>query len=136
MVVNVSGREIVGYCAGRPDRWTKFGNPARFVQLASPDLPTVNPGTDAIRAIGLSDLPYEQEISWDTTYDDVVLVDQRTSTRRKILEHYHGSEAVGRFAIASNVGQAMGLLSASFVRSSSKRPRSSARSIASAVVPY
>jgi dipeptidyl aminopeptidase/acylaminoacyl peptidase len=66
----------------------------RFVELASPDLPTVNPGTDAIRAIGLSDLPYEQEISWDTTYDDVALVDQRTGARRKILEHFHGNASL------------------------------------------
>ena len=37
----------------------------RFVQLATPDLPTVNPGDDPVRAIGTSDLPYQQEISWD-----------------------------------------------------------------------
>lgn len=35
---------------------------------------------------------------------------------RLILEHFHGAEAVGRFAIASNVAQAMGLLSASFAK--------------------
>ncbi|HEY6357527.1 MAG TPA: prolyl oligopeptidase family serine peptidase, partial [Vicinamibacterales bacterium] len=66
----------------------------RFVQLASPDLPNVNPGNDAIRAIGTSDLPYEQEMSWDTTYDDVALVDERTGTRRKILEHFHGNASL------------------------------------------
>ncbi len=66
----------------------------RFVQLASPDLPTVNPGTDAIRAIGTSDLPYEQEMSWDATYNDVSLVDLRTGTRKKILEHFHGNASL------------------------------------------
>lgn len=66
----------------------------RLVQLASPDLPTVNPGTDPIRAIGTSDLPYEQEISWDATYSDVSLVDLRNGTRRKILEHFHGNASL------------------------------------------
>jgi dipeptidyl aminopeptidase/acylaminoacyl peptidase len=62
----------------------------RLIPLASPDLPTVNPGTDPIRAIGTSDVPYEQEISWDATYQDVVVVDQRTGSRKKILEHFKG----------------------------------------------
>ena len=31
-----------------------------FVQLATPDLPNVNPGADPLRAIGTSDLPYQQ----------------------------------------------------------------------------
>ena len=61
-----------------------------FVQLASPDLPNVNPGNDAIRAIGTSDVPYQKEISWDATYNDVSLVDLRTGTRKKILEHFGG----------------------------------------------
>ena len=39
----------------------------RFVQLATPDLPNVNPGVDPNRAIGTSDLPYRKEMSWDTT---------------------------------------------------------------------
>ena len=63
----------------------------RFVQLATADLPTVNPGTDPNRAIGTSSLPYEKEISWDTTYNDVSLVDLKTGARRKVLEHFNGS---------------------------------------------
>ena len=43
----------------------------RFVQLATPEFPTVNPGDDASRAIGTSDLPYQQEMSWDASYSDV-----------------------------------------------------------------
>ena len=39
----------------------------RFVQLATPDLPTVNAGEDPpVRVLGTDDLPYRQEISWDT----------------------------------------------------------------------
>ncbi|MCC7184976.1 MAG: hypothetical protein IT185_01960, partial [Acidobacteria bacterium] len=58
----------------------------RFVQLATPDLPTVNPGLHPTWALGTSSLPYEQEISWDQTYNDVFLVDLRTGQRRRLLE--------------------------------------------------
>jgi hypothetical protein len=34
----------------------------RFVQLATPDMPTVNPGEDANRTLGTDDLTYRQEI--------------------------------------------------------------------------
>jgi dipeptidyl aminopeptidase/acylaminoacyl peptidase len=60
----------------------------RFVQLATADLPTVNPGEDPIRALGTSDLPYQQEMSWDQTYNDVYLVDLKTGFRKKVLEHW------------------------------------------------
>jgi dipeptidyl aminopeptidase/acylaminoacyl peptidase len=59
----------------------------KFVQLATPDLPNVNPGLDANRAIGTSDLAYRQEVSWDQTYNDVYLVDLKTGARRKVLDH-------------------------------------------------
>lgn len=62
----------------------------RFVQLATPDLPTVNPGADPARAVGTSDLPYQKEMSWDQTYNDVYLVDLKTAARRKVLEHWAG----------------------------------------------
>ena len=62
----------------------------RVVQLASADLPTVNPGADANRAIGTSDLQYRQETSWDQTYNDVYLVDLKTGSRRKVLERHAG----------------------------------------------
>jgi dipeptidyl aminopeptidase/acylaminoacyl peptidase len=64
----------------------------RFVQLATPDLPTVNQGDDPARAIGLSDMPYRMEISWDQDYNDVFLVDLKTGRSQKILEHW-GSNA-------------------------------------------
>ncbi len=60
----------------------------RFMQLASPDLPNVNPGDDPVRALGTSDVPYQQQISWDQTYNDVYLVDLKSGLRKKILEHW------------------------------------------------
>jgi len=64
----------------------------RYVQLATPDLPTVNPGEDLARAIGTSDIPYRMEVSWDQTYNDVFLVDLQTGKPTKVLEHW-GSTA-------------------------------------------
>ncbi len=74
----------------------------RFVQLATPDLPTVNPGPDPNRTLGTSDLAYRQEISWDTTYNDVYLIDLKTGTRRKVLEHHNGASSLspgGRYIL-------------------------------------
>jgi dipeptidyl aminopeptidase/acylaminoacyl peptidase len=60
----------------------------KFVQLATPELPTVNPGDDLARAIGMSDIPYRQELSWDQTYNDVFLLDLETGKPTKVLEHW------------------------------------------------
>ena len=61
----------------------------RFVQLATPDLPNVNPGDDPTRAIGTQrPRRTSKEMSWDTTYNDVFLVDLKTGQRRKMLEHW------------------------------------------------
>ena len=46
-----------------------------------PDMPNVNPGDDRMRALGTSDLPYRQQVSWDTSYSDIVLVDLKTGQR-------------------------------------------------------
>jgi dipeptidyl aminopeptidase/acylaminoacyl peptidase len=63
----------------------------RFVQLATSELPTVNPGEDSSRAVGTSDVPYRREMSWDQTYNDVYLLDLKTGRPEKILEHWPGS---------------------------------------------
>jgi dipeptidyl aminopeptidase/acylaminoacyl peptidase len=60
----------------------------KFVQLATPELPTVNLTEDAPHAIGLNDLPYRMEISWDQAYSDVYLLDLKTGTPQKVLEHW------------------------------------------------
>jgi dienelactone hydrolase len=74
----------------------------RFVQLATPDFPDVNPGTDPNRAIGTSDLPYRKEISWDTSYADVAVVDLKTGQRQELLKHWRGTPAMspgGRYLL-------------------------------------
>jgi dipeptidyl aminopeptidase/acylaminoacyl peptidase len=60
----------------------------RYVQLATLDLPIVNPGDDPGRAIGTSSLPYRMEVSWDQTYNDVYIVDLQTGKPTKVLEHW------------------------------------------------
>ena len=66
----------------------------RLVQLATPDLPNVNPGADPLRALGTSDVAYQKEMSWDTTYNDVYLVDLKNGQRKKVLEHYNGANSM------------------------------------------
>jgi dipeptidyl aminopeptidase/acylaminoacyl peptidase len=58
----------------------------RVLQLATADMPTVNTGTHPTQAIGTSDLPYQQFVSWDQGYNDVYLVDLKSGQRRKIME--------------------------------------------------
>ena len=62
----------------------------KFVQLATPELPAVNPGEDAARAIATSDLKYRMEMSWDQTYNDIYLLDINTGKPSRILERYAG----------------------------------------------
>jgi dipeptidyl aminopeptidase/acylaminoacyl peptidase len=66
----------------------------RLVQLATPDLPNVNPGDDAAWALGTTDLPYQREVSWDRGYNDVYLVDLRNGQRRKLFEHHAGTPSM------------------------------------------
>jgi dienelactone hydrolase len=74
-----------------------------FVQLATPDLPTVSPSDDLSQAIGMSDLPYRKEVSWDQTYNDVYLLDLKTGKPNRILEHWgSGSTSIspgGKYAL-------------------------------------
>jgi dipeptidyl aminopeptidase/acylaminoacyl peptidase len=60
----------------------------KFVQLATPDLPTVNPGDDPARTLGTSDMPYRMEISWDQSYSDVFLLDLTGGKSQRVLEHW------------------------------------------------
>jgi dipeptidyl aminopeptidase/acylaminoacyl peptidase len=60
----------------------------RFIQLATQDLPTVNAADDLELLLGTSDVPYRQEISWDQDYNDVYLLDPKTGTPKKVLEHW------------------------------------------------
>lgn len=64
----------------------------KFVQLATPNLPTVSPGADPGRAIATSDLPYRMELSWDQNYSDVFVLDLSSGKPQRVLEHW-GSNA-------------------------------------------
>jgi len=59
----------------------------RFVQLATSDLPIVQ-ANDAAQLIGTSPLPYQKEISWDQSYNDIYLLDAKTGKPKKVLEHW------------------------------------------------
>ena len=60
----------------------------KFIQLATPDLPTVTVTDDGSTAIGLNDLPYRMEISWDQAYNDVYVLDLKTGKPKQVLEHW------------------------------------------------
>lgn len=55
--------------------------------LESPDLPRVTTGTgDGDWALGFSDIPYRQLISWDQTYNDVYLVNLNTGEATLVIQ--------------------------------------------------
>jgi dipeptidyl aminopeptidase/acylaminoacyl peptidase len=65
----------------------------RIVQLADEALPDVSvlAKGDGRLAFGLSEVPYRQEISWDSPgYDDVYVVDVETGARTMLLEKLQG----------------------------------------------
>ena len=69
----------------------------QLVQLAHKDMPTLIIGSDGDDDIGIANtnIPYRQEISWDSPrYSDVYLVDVRDGSRRLILEGLQGSASL------------------------------------------
>ena len=58
----------------------------KLVPLAGPDLPAITLSEDAKLALGTSDLPYRQLVSWDQSYSDAYLVSLADGTRKKVLE--------------------------------------------------
>jgi dipeptidyl aminopeptidase/acylaminoacyl peptidase len=74
----------------------------RFVQLATTQLPTVNPAEDAVQALGSSDLQYRMEVSWDQSYNDHFVVDLKSGQSKKFLEHWPGGVTLspgGKYAL-------------------------------------
>ena len=61
----------------------------RAVQLAGEDMPAVTVVDDGNTALGSTDVPYRQLISWDGSYSDYYSVDLRNGERKKILERQH-----------------------------------------------
>ena len=61
----------------------------RFVQLATRDLPDVRTVENSALALGVSNVPYRQLVSWDGNYDDYYLVKLADGSRQKILDKEH-----------------------------------------------
>jgi dipeptidyl aminopeptidase/acylaminoacyl peptidase len=61
----------------------------KFAQLASTDMPEVRANASPIHALGVSDVPYRQLISWDGNYDDYYLVTLADGSRKKVLDKAH-----------------------------------------------
>lgn len=58
----------------------------KFVRLATDDLPEIALSEDAKLAVGRSNLPYRQLVSWDQSYEDIYLVSMADGSRKKVLE--------------------------------------------------
>jgi len=66
----------------------------QFTQLASPDMPELRTNDSDARALGSSDVPYRQLVSWDGSYDDYFLVQLTDGSRQKILDKVHGQASM------------------------------------------
>jgi dienelactone hydrolase len=74
----------------------------RVVQLARADIPNVNVAQrgDGDFAIGTTNLPYRQEISWGESGSDVYLIDLRSGNATRLIEYNRGNASLspeGRF---------------------------------------
>ena len=58
----------------------------KFVPLATADVPDITLSEDAKVALGTSDLPYRQLVSWDRGYEDNYLVNLADGSKKKVLE--------------------------------------------------
>jgi dienelactone hydrolase len=75
----------------------------RVVQLGRSDIPNVNVALrgDGDIAIGTSNLPYRQEISWGESGNDIYIIDVRTGSANMLLEYARGGVSLspeGRYA--------------------------------------
>jgi len=74
----------------------------RFAQLATKDMPDVRISDGASQALGVSNVPYRQLVSWDGNYDDYYLVNLADGSRKKILDKEHFGATVspgGRYIL-------------------------------------
>ncbi len=65
----------------------------KFAQLATVAIPNVSVGLDgnADVAVGSTDVPYRQLMSWDATYHDVYVIEPTTGEARKLVEKTKGN---------------------------------------------
>jgi dipeptidyl aminopeptidase/acylaminoacyl peptidase len=68
----------------------------RIVQLATEDVPDVSLGADgdATLALGRSNLPYRQEVSWGESGTDVYVINVNTGARERVLEYVRGNASL------------------------------------------
>ena len=64
----------------------------RVMQLATADMPNVSVGGegDGSVAVGSSDLPYRQLVSWDGRYSDIYVIDLEDGSREMVAEMVRG----------------------------------------------
>ena len=75
---------------------------ARFVQLATKELPTIQVNENAAVALGLSELPYRPLMSWEGAYMDAYAVDLNTGAARPLarkLRHAPTLSPAGRYVL-------------------------------------
>jgi len=61
----------------------------KIVTLAAPEMPDVRLNDDAGAALGVSNVPYRQLVSWDGNYEDFYQVNLADGTRKKIIDRAH-----------------------------------------------
>ena len=63
------------------------------VQLATPEVPTVSVGRDgdADVAVGTTDIPYRQLLSWDGRYNDIYVIDMETGASERAVKALRGT---------------------------------------------
>jgi dipeptidyl aminopeptidase/acylaminoacyl peptidase len=68
----------------------------RVVQLGTEEVPDISIGADGTAAIALgrSNLPYRQEISWGESGSDVYIVNVNTGARERVLEYVRGNTSL------------------------------------------
>jgi dienelactone hydrolase len=68
----------------------------KVVQLATEEVPTINLAMrgDADIALGRSDLPYRQAVSWGEDGSDFYIVDVRTGAHEQIMKYVRGNVSV------------------------------------------
>jgi dipeptidyl aminopeptidase/acylaminoacyl peptidase len=60
-----------------------------FFQLATPEMPDLRVTDGSRVALGESDVPYQQLLSWDGDYDDAYVVDLATGSKTRLLTRQH-----------------------------------------------
>jgi dipeptidyl aminopeptidase/acylaminoacyl peptidase len=67
----------------------------KYVQLATPQMQTVNPTDDGLLAVGTDDRAYRRMVDYDGSYSDFYLVDANTGQRRNVIRQMRGGGGPG-----------------------------------------